>query len=75
MNPVVAMRLLKAKNKFAENHPKFLGFLKDIMGSGMPEGTVVEVKITKPGEQPVVSNIVVKESDREVFDEIKNMYK
>ncbi len=53
----------------------FIRFLSDTFGDGIPEGTIMEVTITKPGCDPVTSNIVVKATDLEMFDELKEIAK
>lgn len=70
MNP---MKLMKARKQFSEAHPKFVNFARDILGSGMPEGTIVEITVTKPGMPPVTSNIAIKQSDLELFEELKGL--
>lgn len=52
MNPAMLMKLMSAKNKFVQNHPKFEAFVKAVFlgNSGITEGTVIEITVTKPGE-------------------------
>ena len=38
---------------------------------GLPEGTIVEVSITKPGEETKTSNIRVTKDDIDMFDEVR----
>lgn len=77
MNPAVLMKLMSAKNKFVQNHPKFEAFIKAVFlnGSGIPEGTVIEITVTKPGEQPVSTNLRVQQSDLELVEELRNLAK
>lgn len=69
------MKIMKAKNKFTENHPKFVQYLTYVFGSGIPEDTVVEITVTKPGEEPVTTNIKILQSDLELFEELKDLAK
>ena len=39
--------------------------------SGLPEGTIVEVSVTKPGEETKTSNIKVTRDDIDMFDEVR----
>ncbi len=48
INPAIAMKIMNAKNKFTKNHPKFVSFLGTIFQTGIPEGTVIEITVTKP---------------------------
>lgn len=75
MNPASMLKIMKAKKKFSENHPKFFSFLKNVMRDGMPVDTIMEITVTKPGMPPVTTNIKVKESDLELFEELKEIAK
>ena len=68
MNPFT---LLKYKSKLEDNHPKAAEFVKRVIMPGLPEGTVVEVSITKPGEDTKTSNIRVTKDDIDMFDEVR----
>ena len=43
--------------------------------SGIPEGSVIEITITKPGAQPVTTNFRVLQDDVEMVEALKNMQK
>lgn len=73
MNPGAIMKLMNAKNRFVAAHPKFASFFNYFMSSGIQEGTIIEVTITKPGENPVTSNMKVTASDLELVNELKNL--
>lgn len=73
INPATMMKLLQAKNKFTESHPKFVAFLSAVYARGICEGTVIEIKVTRPDEQPMTANIKVNQSDLELFEELKNL--
>jgi hypothetical protein len=73
MNPGSIMKLMSLKNKFAGAHPKFVSFLNYCFSTGIQEGTIVEVTITKPGENPVTANMKVQPSDIELVNELKNI--
>lgn len=73
MNPATIMKLLQAKNKFTNEHPKFVAFLETVFSRGITEDTVIEMTVTRPGEAPLTSNIKIKQSDLELFEELKNL--
>ena len=73
INPSSLLKLKGAKDKFEASHPKMVSFLKTTFGGDIPEGTVIEISVTKPGEKPVVSNMKVKEADLELFGELKEI--
>ena len=39
------------------------------------KGTVIEITVTKPGEQPVTSNMKVMQSDIDIVNELKTLSK
>ncbi len=75
INPASVMKIMNAKNKFGETHPKFVAFLANVFGSGIEPGTVVEVTVRKPGGNPVTANIKVQQSDLELLQELKSLSK
>ncbi len=73
MNPATMMKLMSAEKKFNANHPKFIAFLKYVLAGGFEEGTVVEIMVQKPGQDPVTTNLKVTESDLELFESLKDL--
>ncbi|MGN0342830.1 MAG: hypothetical protein ACI4DO_08555 [Roseburia sp.] len=73
MNPASIMKLMNAKNKFTNAHPKVVSFFQRAMAGGVPEGTVIELTMTRPGEEPITTNMRVQQSDLELIEELKNM--
>ncbi len=76
INPGMLMKLMSAKNTFEKNHPKFAAFLnKVVLGGSITEGTVLEVTITRPGEDPISANLRVLQSDLDLVEELRNLAK
>ena len=75
MNPTAIMKIMNAKNKFVENHPKFTAFLSAVYSRGIDAGTIIEITVTKPGTEPITSNIRVQESDLELLRGLQNLGK
>lgn len=73
MNPASIMKIMNAKNKFTENHPKFVAFLNAVFSTGITEGTVIEITVTKPGQEPITTNMKVKQSDLDLMNELKDI--
>ena len=75
MNPAVLMKLMNAKNTFTKNHPKFEAFVKNVImgGNGIPEGTIIELTVTKPGEEPISTNLKVLQSDLDMVETLKDL--
>ena len=75
INPGTMMKMMAAKNKFTDNHPRFVAFLSMIFSRGITEGTIIEITVTRPGEQPMTSNLKVQQSDLDLMEELKNLAK
>ncbi len=73
MNAQTMMQLIGALGTFRKEHPKFAGFLELMLKSGIPEDSIIEVTVTKPGENPVTANMKVLQSDIELISALKNM--
>lgn len=73
INPMSMMKMMQAKNKFTENHPKFVQFLNAAFSGGIEEDTIIEISVEKPGQNRITSNIKVKQSDLELLAELKNL--
>lgn len=73
MNPAAMMKIMKAKSTFENNHPKFIAFLRAVFSSKIEEGTIIEIKVQKPGEEPILTNIRVQQSDLELVEELRNI--
>ena len=68
-----SLKMMNAKNTFTANHPKFVSFLQYAFGSGIPADSVIEITVTKPGQEPVTSNIKVQQSDLELLESLKDL--
>lgn len=73
MNPAAIMKLMSAKNKFTQNHPKFSMFCKDMFSRNVEAGTVIEITITRPGEEPVTSNLRVMQEDLDLLKGLQDL--
>ena len=72
-NPANMFKMKKMLAEFENSHPKFVAFFRTVFSRPVEEGTVIEVTITRPGESPITSNIVVKQSDLALFEQLKSM--
>ena len=73
MNPQSMMQLLGALGTFKSNHPKFASFLELMIKSGIPEDSVIEITVTKPGEESITSNMKVLASDLQLLQALKEI--
>ena len=75
MNPAVLMKLMSAKVQFEQSHPKVISFLKIVFSRPIEEGTILELTVTRPGEEPVTTNLKVKDSDLALMESLKDLMK
>ena len=73
INPASLMKMMSAKNKFTENHPKFVAFLSAAFSGGIEEDTIIEISVEKPGQNKMTTNLKVKQSDLELLKELQNL--
>ena len=75
MNPMAFLTLKSDIDKFQENHPKFIQFIKAMSQSGMQEGTVLECKVISPEGKEISTNIRITQDDLELLEKMKEMMK
>lgn len=73
MNPASMMKLMSAQKTFSANHPKFMAFLKYVFSTGVEEGTIIEITVQKPGQDPVTGNLKIMQSDLELMESLKDL--
>lgn len=73
MNAASILKIMNARNKFTENHPKFAAFLNAVFSRNIEEGTLIEITVTRPGEEPIVTNLKVLQSDLDILNELKDI--
>lgn len=70
MNPFAMLGILK---RLESAHPKAAAFVRNELMTGLPEGTILEMTVTKPGAKPKTTNIKITPDDLAVLNELKNM--
>lgn len=75
MNPMALMKIMNAKTKFNASHPEFGAFLKAAFAGGIQEGTIIEMKVTKPDGTEMTTNLKIKQSDLELLQELREAVK
>ena len=73
MNPQSVIKVMAAINTFRTNHPKFAGFVQILLSRGVEEDTIIEVTVTRPGEEPLTANMKVTQSDLELIGALKEL--
>ena len=75
MNPMALMKIMNAKTKFNASHPTFGAFLNAAFAGGIQEGTIIEMKVTKPDGTEMTTNLKIKQSDLELLQELREAVK
>ena len=75
MNPMAIMKIINAKTKFNASHPKFGAFLNAAFAGGIQQGTIIEMKVTKPDGTEMTTNLQIKQSDLELLQELREAVK
>lgn len=75
INPMKLMKFKNAWDNFTKNHPKFPSFLNAVKMNGIKEGTIIEINVTTAEGKTLSSNIKLKESDVELFQELSELSK
>ena len=71
MNPIEMMQFAKDIENFKQNHPKVANFLAIEFSKGLPEGSILELKISRPGEEDRVCNMRVLPEDLSLANRFK----
>ena len=61
MNPASIMKIMNAKNKFTENHPKFAAFLNTVFSREITEGTIIEITVTRRMMENIILNMAIRD--------------
>lgn len=72
INPMSVLKLKPLVESFRNNHPKFGPFLSAAAGA-MKEDSILEMKVTTPEGQTIVSNLKINADDLALFAELKNI--
>ncbi|MBR2259096.1 MAG: hypothetical protein IJ899_17570 [Blautia sp.] len=67
INPAQIVKLMTAKREFEERHPRIVSFVRHELRPPLEEGTILEVTLTKPGKEPITSNLKIMAEDIELI--------
>ncbi len=59
--------------KFEQMHPKFTSFIRNHLKAGIPEGTIIELTVTRPDADPMTTNMKVTQGDIELVEAFKKI--
>ena len=73
LNPIQIVKLKEQLNAFRKRHPGFCRFINAIRKKGVPEGSVLDVKITSPDGETMTTNFRISPEDLEFFGMISDL--
>ena len=74
MNPAALLKVHQMIKGFEERHPRVVSFgTKELLGGNIPEGTVFELSLTRPGENTVTTNMKITAEDLEMLRVLKDL--
>lgn len=73
LNPKKLLELKNMKDAFERRHPKFFPFLQAVSQSGISEGSILEINVTRPDGKVLSSNLRLTAEDLELLAQLKNM--
>ena len=65
--------LFNERKTFFNNHPDTYQFMRDILGEELPEGTVIEISVTRPTEEDKTNMLIVEKEDKRFVDSISDI--
>lgn len=74
-NPMQLLKLKDSLNDFRARHPGFTGFLGAVQGEGVPEGSVLDMKIKQPDGRTMATNFRVSQEDLELIRMLSELRK
>lgn len=73
-NPMKLMQMQSVFKQFTERHPKLPMFFRAVGSSALVEGTVMEIKVTKPDGTNMVTNLKLSQQDIEAIRQIQQTF-
>ncbi|MBP1555709.1 MAG: hypothetical protein J6U30_06485 [Oscillospiraceae bacterium] len=72
-SPALLIRLVNEIKEFGKNHPKMAKFIDQEFLTDLPEGSIVEITVTRPGQEPVTGNFKTLKSDGKLLQDLKEL--
>ena len=67
INPLKIMQLKEGWSRFNSRHPRLAPFFQAVQARALKEGTVIEIKVTTPEGQSLISSIRLSAEDMELY--------
>ena len=75
LNPMKLFKVLNERKQLMKNHPEFIPFIKETLGTDIGEGTVIEICVNRPGQEEKATKINVERSDLPLFKKLQDVVK
>lgn len=72
-NPAKLLQFRNDWTAFQGRHPKFVSFLVAVVQSGVPEGSIIEMKVTTPDGKEMESNMRLSQEDIDFVKGFKDL--
>ena len=63
----------ESKKSVCKQSPEICGIFRNVLTGGVQEGTIIEITVTRPGEEPMTTNMKVQQSDIDLFQNLKDL--
>ena len=73
MNPASIMKMMKAKIHLQQTTQSLYPFYSMHSAAAFRQTLLLKSTVTKPGQEPVTSNIKVQQSDLELLESLKDL--
>lgn len=74
INPSKLLKIKCAWDTFSGNHPKFTKFLGSLNKDVVEEGSIIEINVRTASGKEISSNLKVTQEDRELFEELSELF-
>lgn len=74
-NPMKIMQMQSTWKAFVERHPKLPMFIRAVGSQALAEGTILEIKVTKPDGTNMVTNLKLSDEDLDAIRKVQETFK
>ena len=68
VNPLALIKLKEKLEVFEKQHPKMIAFINQVGKNAITEGSILEMKVTRPDGKSYVTNMKVTAEDMQLFE-------
>lgn len=74
INPVTVMKVYNERKEFLESNPHLYPFMKKWFAGEMKQGTVIEVTVRPPDQEPETMQIEINQSEEGFFTAVRHLF-